>query len=427
MFKNYIQKRLEKYVERYFAAHPEVKLVAIAGSVGKTSTKTATATLLSKKYRVGMSDSNHNTHMSAPLSILGIAYPSNIRSIGAWISVFRAAKARIKQPATVDVIVQELGSDRPGEIAHFMTYLKPDIGLVSAVTPEHMEFFETIEKVAEEELSLANGSQLAIINRDDIDGRFANFITNQNISTYGTSGVAEYKIETEDFDINHGYQALLIAPEIDDKALANVRVFGEHSLRPVAGAMAVALKLGVPVADIISGVEDVTPVPGRMNVLRGVQGSILIDDTYNSSPVAASAALQALYGLQAPQRIAILGSMNELGSSSQPEHEKLGNLCDPSLLAWVITVGEEAEKYLAPAAKARGCQVKTFRTAIEAGAFANSVIEQDAVVLAKGSEGGIYLEEAIKILLHETADDKYLVRQSDTWQAKKQDFFSYFS
>lgn len=426
MFKNFIQKRLENYVKQYFQKHPEVKLVAVAGSVGKTSTKTAIATVLSRSYRVRMLEGNHNTHMSAPLGILGIDYPENVHSIGEWLRVFRACMRRINEPSDVDVIVQELGTDRPGEIAHFGTYLRPTIGVVTAVTPEHMEFFGSIETVAQEELALANFSELAVVNREDIDGRFANFLTNSNVTTYGTTAAAEYRIEVKDFDIEHGYSAYLVISGFAETYPADIRVFGEHSLRPISAAVAVASKLGMGPREVAQAVEDVSPVAGRMNVLRGQEDTILIDDTYNSSPASASAALQALYSLAAPQRIAILGSMNELGTTSPAEHEALGNLCDPSLLAWVVTIGEEAEKYLAPAAKARGCQVKSFRSAIEAGGFVRGVIEPKAVILAKGSQGDIYAEEALKVLLHETTEDHELVRQSPAWRKVKDKFFSKF-
>lgn len=424
MFKKIIQQKLERYVKRYFKKHPEVKLVAVAGSVGKTSTKTAIATVLAKKYRVRMLDNNHNTHMSAPLGILGIEYPDNVQNIFAWLSVFVAARKRIARPTDVDVIVQELGTDKIGEIAHFGTYLQPDIGVVTAVTPEHMEFFGTIENVAKEELALANFSKLALINRDDIDGRFADFMTNANLDTYGTSGAAEYRIEVKDFNIEHGYQATLVIAGYTETYAATIRVLGEHILHPVAGAVAVAAKLGMAPQDIVAGVEDIVPVAGRMQVLRGMQGSMLIDDTYNSSPAAAAAALQTLYSLQAPQRIAILGSMNELGDVSAQEHQALGQLCDANLLSWVVTIGEEAEKYLAPAARSRGCQVKSFKNAIEAGAFVRSVLEEGSIVLAKGSQGNIYAEEAIKELLHSTNDDHKLVRQSPEWIRIKTNFFS---
>lgn len=427
MFKTFIQKRLEHYVRQYFIKHPEVKLVAVAGSVGKTSTKTAIATVLSKKFRVRMLEGNHNTHMSAPLGILGIDYPENVHNVIAWLQVFIAARKRVSEPADVDVIVQELGTDRPGEIAHFGTYLRPTIGVVTAITPEHMEFFGNIETVAQEELALANFSELAIINRDDIEGRFADYLTNENVDTYGTTAAAEFRVEVKDFDVEHGYQVWLVMSGYAETYLADVRVIGEHSLRPVCGAVAVAVKLGMSPAEIVAGVEDIVPVPGRMNLMRGAMGSALIDDTYNSSPASAEAALQVLYSMQAPQRIAILGSMNELGASSAKEHEDLGRLCDPGLLAWVVTVGKEAETYLAPAAKARGCQVRSFQSALDAGAFVRSVLEEKAAVLGKGSQGGIYIEEALKMLLHSTKDDHQLVRQSPGWINTKNEYFSKFS
>ncbi len=426
MFKKYIQKKLEAYVVKYFKKHPEVKLIVVAGSVGKTSTKRAIATLLSQRYRVALEEGNHNTQMSAPLAILGIEYPENVKSIGAWLSVFAAARQRINLPTGTDVIIQEIGTDHPGDIADFARYLRPDIAVVTAITPEHMEFFGTIDAVAQEELAAANMAQVAIINRDDIDGKYAQYLTNSSIDTYGTTGAAEYRFEEQDFTIENGYTGTVITPEFDAPIPATIKVVGEHSLRPAMGAVAVAVKLGLSADQIAAGLALIRPVPGRMNILRGIDDTIIIDDSYNSSPLAASCALQALYSLQVPQRVALLGSMNELGASSPGEHKKLGELCDPSLLSWVITVGEDAETYLAPAARARGCQVKCFKSAIDAGGFARSVLEPGAAVLAKGSQNGGYLEEAVKVICL-MGDDSELVRQSPEWVRTKDAFFSKFS
>jgi UDP-N-acetylmuramoyl-tripeptide--D-alanyl-D-alanine ligase len=426
MFKKYVQRKLEKYVVKYFRKHPEVKLIVVAGSVGKTSTKRAIATLLSQRYRVALHEGNHNTPMSVPVAILGIDYPGEVHSIGAWFSVFRAARERIKEPTGVDVIIAEIGADHPGDIAAFGRYLKPYIGVVTAVTPEHMEFFNSIEAVAQEELTTGNFSQIAVINRDDIEGRFANFLTNSNVDTYGTTGAAEYRFEVEDFTVENGYKGAVIMPELDQPLSATLKVVGEHSIRPAMGAVAVAVKMGLMPDEIAKGLALIRPVAGRMNVLKGAKESIIIDDTYNSSPLAASSALQALYSLQSPQRIAILGSMNELGVTSAAEHEKLGLMCDPQLLSWVVTIGEEAEKYLAPAARQRGCQVRSFKSAIDAGGFVHSLMERGAVVLAKGSQGGIYAEEAVKILCL-MDDDEKLVRQSPEWMLTKEEFFSKFA
>ena len=427
MFKSYIQKKLEHYVKEYFAKHSEVKLVVVTGCVGKKKKKNAIATILSEQFRVRMENNNHNTELSAPVAMLGIEFPEKVHSVWAWLAVLRAAKKRINNPTDVDVIVQELGTDRPGEIAHFGTYLRPDIAVVTAVTPEHMEFFGTIETVAQEELTVINYSQIGLINRDDIDGRFADFITNPNIDTYGTTNAAEYRFESGDTLSLDGYKGKFSAPELSAPLSTTLHVLGEHSMRPVVAAMAVGCKLGMTPDVLSRGAAKVRPVAGRMNLLRGLNNSLIIDDTYNSSPAAATAALQTLYSIDAPQRVAILGSMNELGATSADEHTKLGHYCDPSLLAWVITVGKDAKEYLAPAARARGCQVKSFDSPVEAGAFAHKMLEPQAIILAKGSQGGIFLEEAVKLLLHETQEDRGLVRQSPTWLQEKRKFFDSIS
>lgn len=427
MFKKFIQKRLEHYVRLYFARHPEVKLVAVAGSLGKTSSKVAIATVLAERYRVRLHQGNHNTHFSAPLAILGIDYPGKVRSVFAWLSVLKAAAERVKSPADVDVIVQELGVDRVGDMAKFGRYLQPDIAVVTAVTSEHMEYFKTMDAVAREELLVTGFSRSAVINRDDIDGKYAELLTNPNIATYGTSGAAEYGFINQNFTLSGGHSGLLTLPEYPDGIPATIRVLGEHNIRPALAAVAVGARLGLTPEQLVLGLEKIRPVPGRMNVLRGLKSSIIIDDTYNSSPLAAASALQTLYAMQAPQRIAVFGGMNELGETSAEEHAKLGAMCDMNMLAWVVTVGEEAEKHLAPAARSQGCQVRSFRTALEAGAFVNKVLETDAVVLFKGSQGGIFLEEAVKMVLLDSEDNQQLVRQTPEWTARKDAFFSKFA
>lgn len=426
MFKRFVQKKLENYVTEYFNKHPEVKLVIVAGSVGKTTTRNAVATLLYEKYRVRMHTENHNTEISAPLAILGVELPTSLRSPFAWWGVFRAAKLRIRKPSDVDIIVQEIGVDHPGEMKQYARYLRPDIALITAVTPEHMEFFKTLDAVAQEELSVSTFSKLTLINRDDIDSKYAELLTTANFKTYGTTGSAEYHIEIIDQTLEGSSSGILSVPELEQPIEVSVQMIGEHTLRPVMGAVAAAASLGLTQQEIINGVAKIRPVEGRMNPLRGIEQTTIIDDTYNSSPAAAEAALQALYHFaDASQRIAVLGSMNELGETSAEEHKKLGEFCNPDLLAWVVVVGDDAAKYLAPAAKLRGCQVKVCQNAIEAGQFVRSVTEMGAVILVKGSQGGVYLEETVKILC-DLSEHKKLVRQSPKWQAIKQDHFAQF-
>lgn len=427
MFKQIIRKKIEQGVQRYFRAHPEVKLVCVVGSVGKTTTKNLIATVLQQKYRVGGSLGNHNSELSAPLGILGIKYPHNVRNPFAWLAVLSAINRRIKRPATVDVIVQELGTDRPGEMTEFANYLKPDIVVLTSIAPEHMENFKTMEAVAREEMIMPNLAKMTIINRDDVDEKYAEYLTNSNIKTYGSSETAEYSLIPEYFSLEEGYKARFITPSTGKVGLeCRVKLYGEHSLRPLAAALVVATEFDMNQAEIQASLDNIRPYKGRMNVLSGRRQTTIIDDSYNSSPLAVEAALKTLFELPTTQRIAVLGSMNELGEMSDSAHRRVGKLCDPSKLDMVVTVGEEAGKHLAPAAKERGCQVKVCQTALEAGGFVNQIIKRGAIVLFKGSQGGIFLEEGIKIILASTDLEAELVRQDVNWLKRKRHFFQQF-
>lgn len=423
MLKSFIQSRLERAVKKYFKKNPHIKLVVVVGSVGKTSTKVAIGTVLNEKFRVRLHTGNHNSELSAPLAMLGVEFPEDIRSLSQWRAVFKAIRGRLRQPAEVDVIVQELGTDAPGQIPAFGRYLKPDIAVVTAVSPEHMEFFKTLDVVAAEELAAANFSKQALINRDDIDGAYAADITNPNLNTYGTTDVAEYHFDTQDYTYEDGFEGLFSAPEWGEPLPTTIHLVGEHSIRVAVAAGAVGVKLGMSREEVASGLSKVRAVSGRMNILRGMNDSVLIDDTYNSSPLAAASALRALYQMNAPQKIAVLGSMNELGASSPAEHEALGKLCESTQLSHVIVVGKDAEQYLAPAARAKGCHVVSVASALEAGAEVHKYLELGAAVLFKGSQGGVYLEEAVKVVLHATDDEEQLVRQSEAWMSKKRAYF----
>ena len=427
MFKDYIRKQLEKRVKQYFAAHPEVKLIVVTGSAGKISAKRAIADVLSQKYRVRMTDgAAYNPEIAMLLGMLGIRYPEKKKSISQWWAVLRAAKKRVKQPTDADIVIQELYTSKPGDMARFATFMLPDIAVVTSITPEHMDVFGTIEAVAQEELSITSYAKHTLINRDDIESRFSQFVLAPHFSTYGTSGIAEYHFEIEDFSPDAGYKGLVVAPEFPDGFASKLHVVGEYSIRPVMAAVASAVKYGMPPEEIAKGVEAIRPAPGRMNLLSGIGNTKIIDDTYNSSPISSRAALQALYSFDsASMRVAVFADMVNLGQMSQVEHAELGRLCDPGELAWVVTVGPESEQYLAPAARARGCQVKSFATAMQAGQFVRSVTEEGAAVLVKGPKDSFYMEEAVKILCNMSADTQ-LVRQGADWVMRKSAYFETF-
>ena len=425
MFRKYVQWRLERYIKKYFKKHHPT-LIAVVGSVGKTTTKTAIGTVLTGRYRVQLEESNHNTPLSVPLAIMGVKYPPMelVHSISTWRQVFKAMKQRVKAPQGVDVIIQELGTDHPGDLATFERYLKPDIAVVTSVSPEHMENFPGgLTDVAKEELSIAAYSGLTVVNHDDVDGSFAQYANTSNLTDYGIDG-GEYRIEVVGGTPLTGYQVNFYAPELQQPASTTLHLLGNHMLKSACAAFAVGIRMGVPVNELMEKLSQITPVDGRMNPLPGRKGSVLIDDTYNSSPIAAIAALQTLYQIEAPQRIAILGTMNELGSYSAAAHQQVGQYCDPMLLDWVLTIGDPANQFLAPMAQKMGCQVRTFSDPIAAGTFANQVLKDGAAVLIKGSQDKVYAEEATKVLLRDMNDKDRLVRQNDFWLSRKQDWYA---
>ena len=423
MFKLFIRIKLEGYVKRYLKRHPEVKLIIVVGSVGKTSTKSAIGTVLKQKFRVRVHEGNHNAELSAPLAILGIDYPENLRSIKTWVRIFASAKQRIKRPADVDVIVQEVGSDRIGQVPHFGTYARPDIAVVTAISPEHMEYFKTMDAVASEELSVVKYSNQVFLNLDDIDSKYTSDIDKGNVSTYGEADTADYRFIKSDFSIESGFSGEFRGKGTTESIHARLRVIGEHSISAAVAAGAVGVKLGMSQDEIKRGLDEIRAVNGRMSLLSGIRQSMLIDDSYNSSPLAVSWALDTLYSLDTPQKIAVLGSMNELGESSVDEHRKLGNLCDPTQLDIVITVGKEAQEYIASVAEEKGCKVKSFKTSPEAGEFLTEILKPGAIVLFKGSGESIFLEETIKKVLKNPDDAQKLVRQSSDWMSRKNKFF----
>jgi UDP-N-acetylmuramoyl-tripeptide--D-alanyl-D-alanine ligase len=161
----------------------------------------------------------------------------------------------------------------------------------------------------------------------------------------------------------------------------------------------------------------IRPVNGRMHALPGINGSTIVDDTYNSSPEAVVAAMEAL--AKAPvtgRRIALLGSMNELGPDSPRYHEAAGAAAAGVDL--LITVGADANTHLGPAAVRAGLDPSRCHAAdspYTAGDYLATILGPGDVLLAKGSQNGVFCEEALKVLLADPADAAHLVRQSPGW------------
>ena len=417
------EQKLAHLTREFFARHPDVKLIAITGSAGKTSVKLAIGTLLAHSVNIQLREEEPATKSDVFLQIMGVKVPQ--KGLFRWSRALRAVKKRVHAKAPeVQAIVQEFSPKEIGYNAWFRHYIVPDITVVTSVTDGRMEVEHSLEEVAEEMISLANNSRMAIINRDDIEGRFASFLTNPNMTTYGINSLAEYFFDQHDLSIDSGNRGAIVSPENPGGLPVDLHVYGEHNVRNLVVAATVGYKLGLPEEHIKQTLDGLTPLPGRMNMLHGADDTRLIDDSYSSTPQTALMALQFLYSVDAPQRIAILGNMNGLRGVYEQAHAELGSHCSGSMLDWVVTVGQKANQHLAPAARQKGCQVKECVDAIEAGAFVREKLQSGGVALFKGSSGGVWLEEAIKMNLRSTKDDQLLVRQDEATLARKQAFFA---
>ncbi len=403
------------YQVRRLRAKNDFKIVAVAGSVGKTSTKLAIARVLGARYKIQYQDGNYNDLVSVPLIFFGQELPSLFNPL-AWLTIFWRNARIIKQAYPYEVVVVELGTDGPGQLKDFRAYLKADVGVLTGIAPEHMQFFDDMEAVAKEELTLADLSQRLIVNMDLCPAEYLEGFS-KPFKSYGLSRSADVRLSDLEFEgLSSSFEVAY-----QDKILLKVEheAVSEPQLYSVTAAVTVAIELGLSPAEIKRGLDAIKPVNGRMRLLPGISDSLIIDDTYNASPQATRAALATLYRMNAPQKIAILGNMNELGEYSKGAHEEIGQQCDPSQLDKVVTIGPDANQYLAAAAEAKGCKVNRFTDPLAAGEYLREAIKKGALILAKGSQNGVFAEETVKLLLADRADRKKLVRQSDYWLKQK--------
>ncbi len=396
------------------------KIIGVVGGIGKTSTKLAIAQTLGKSLRVKYQEGNYNDIVSVPLIFFGHAVPS-LHNPFAWLKIFISNSKQIKKDYPYDVVVVELGTDAPGQIAAFSKYLQLDIAVITALVPEHMVNFADLQAVVDEELAVINFADKIIYNADYVNESYRSLITkvNQSYSLRDTS--ASYYLANL-FHSSGGYEGdIKSGGEIF--AHFSHEVVSETQLYSLLAAVIVSIDLGLKSPQVLSGLSSIKPVSGRLRRLKGMNSSTIIDDTYNSSPEAVKAGLELLFNLEATQKIAILGNMNELGETSAQSHKEIGDMCEPSKLDMVVTIGPDASQYLAAAASAKGCQVKSFDNPYEAGEYVQSKVIPGAMIFAKGSQNNVFAEEAVKLLLADPEDVSKLVRQSDHWlQIKRKNF-----
>ena len=358
-------------------------IIAVTGSVGKSTMTNFLKTLLSVQYKTCLG--NLNTKLGLATNIIN------------------------DMNDDCEMFIAECGMDRAGELLETSEFIAPDIAVIVNISESHMEKLGSLEAIKKAKMELTHHLKP--------NGRvFVNW-DNENIRD-------AIKYIPEKFEIiKYGENLNPNLSEIISKI--KFEFIGLHNYLNILGAAEVGLAAGLTEHSLIKGLEKVETPKGRLKIIKGINGSILIDDTYNSSPVSCSSAIKSVskYFKEKDltgRKIAILGGMLELGDFENEGHEKVGYTLIENNFDDVILVGELAKKIFPnyPNVEPENLRLHLCENSDQVGQYVveNMNPEEGDIILIKGSQG-IRLERAVKALMQNPYDaEKLLVRQDDRWK-----------
>jgi UDP-N-acetylmuramoyl-tripeptide--D-alanyl-D-alanine ligase len=342
-----------------------VKIVGIAGSIGKTTTKEFTFTLLERKFKVLKSEGNFNNHIGLPLSIL-------------------------KLEKDHDIAILEMGMNHPGEISLLTQLAPPDMAVITNVKPVHLEFFDTLEDIALAKKEMLDGlkkSGIAVLNADDpFVQKIAEKWEGETIQ-FGLSSRCNIRAENIEISGLKGMNLELVYKQ--EKRSMTLPFFYKSYLYNFLAAAAVASIFQISPDEILAQTQKLKPYSMRGEFFQLKNNILLMDDSYNSNPAALEEALQDLSNLQAERKIAILGDMLELGKKGSDYHFQAG--MQAGKWGWDIlaTIGP-LSIHMAEGARNSGMQqdqIFSFKDSDEAADWIDTFLKDGDFVFVKGSRG----------------------------------------
>jgi len=406
------------------------KIIAVTGSVGKTSTKDAIYTVISNFKKVRKSEKSYNGDVGTPLTILEV--PNGWSNYLVWFeNILKGIWLLIWRHDYPDWLVLEIGAGKPDDIKRLSSWIKPDISVFTRFpdTPVHVEFFESPEKIIEEKTYLAKNTKedgLIILNNDD--EKVMNIIhkIKRKTVSYGFHDNATYKAsypkieysKNEDFALPSGISFKLEYQGNVFPVMMN-NIIGLNHIYAGLIAIAVANEINCDLLGSIEALKNYITPPGRLNLIEGINDSIIIDDSYNASPLAMEAGLDVLKTIKCKRHIALLGDMLELGKYTEEEHKNTGKYVN-GIADILVLVGPRSH-FIKEGAIEAGFNEKNlyfFESSTTAGKFLEGIIEPGDAILVKGSQG-IRMEKAIEIIMKDKSQaEKVLCRQDKEWKKR---------
>ena len=398
-------------------------IVGITGSVGKSSTKEAVALVVSQSYAVRKAEGNYNNEIGIPLTIIGARSggSSPVRWIGVFLRWLQVLRFPFRYP---DVLVLEMGIDRPGDMERLMRFVPVKIGVVTNISASHLEFFGSLGAIAQEKGKLPAGlleDGFAILCADDKRVLRMGEKTSAKIITYGFAAAAEMRADNLLFHPDaKRVEGLSFKLNYDGKTIPVrlPKIVATHHIGAVLAAAAVGVALKMNLVEIARALETFEPLPGRLRLLPGKNATILLDDTYNASPASTVAALGVVQELIAPRKVVILGDMLELGAGTGEAHQALAASVIASGASVALLVGQHT-RFLHTALLAAGFSRKQalwLPDPLSAARMVSDIVRPEDLVLIKGSRG-MRMEKITEGLLADPQEKEVLLCcQSDEWK-----------
>jgi UDP-N-acetylmuramoyl-tripeptide--D-alanyl-D-alanine ligase len=358
------------------------RIAAVTGSVGKTTTKEILAALLGAKFRVLKSEGNLNNEYGLPLTLLRL------------------------EPEDKAAVV-ELGMSHRGELRRLAEIAEPEVGVVTRVAPVHLEFFSSIDEIALAKRELIEGltgqDRVAVLNADDPRvARFAE-VARGRVLTFGCSPAAQFRAEKIQDHGAAGSEFEFVGP--GERVRLTLALPGRHSVENALAALAAASVWGLTAADAANVLRNIKVGEMRGRLLQFAAGFALINDSYNSNPVALAAMIELLANTGDAKtgiyrrRILAAGEMLELGPDSAKLHREAGRCAASRKLDCVVAVQGNAVEIVNGAIEAGmpASQAHFFDDSTAAAAFLSDFVRPRDLLLVKGSRG-VKMERIVEAL-----------------------------
>ena len=373
---NLINRPIEKYIRHGFCKKASEKLnsiknlkvLGITGSYGKTSTKYIVNTMLSQKYNPLMTPESYNTTMGV------------VRTINEKISPIN------------NLFVCEMGAKYTGDIKEICDIVHPDYAIITAIGPQHLDTFKSLDNVRKTKLELVDSlpeDGIAFVNWEDENIRNSNI--SKTIVKYGLNSDSDYY--AKNIEINErGSEFDVVIPDKESIHI-KTKLLGLLNILNIVCAVAVSDKLGLSEEEIKLGAKYIKPIKHRLELKQNPNGSIIIDDAYNSNNRGAKMALEVLKNFKNRQRILITPGIVELGDKAEEINKELGrNAAESS--DFIILVGEEQAKPIYKGIKEKGYsndKIFIAKNLDEGLAKMNEIMTANSVILLENDLPDNYL------------------------------------